>query len=852
VWINFLNGTGVTHTKKEIFMLKKRFVNYCYLIIATIGVAMLLSQSAAFAAVPVVKTVPWVASNPLIPHDTWSGKSIRLKGTSDLQGANIKYSWSFGDGSADTAFAAVADRYALEASHTYTGAVGTIYTATLTVQDTGSAAPNTGTANYFVVIQDKSLSVEVNVAIDEGLWYLHKNMSRSGNYGYWGGYNAVTPTNLNAFFVNGHLETGSVSNPYTETVQRGMIRLFNLLTVSNIGVNATQTYPAPIGTVVVDSNGNGLAIHGGETYTYSTGLYMDAIVASGTPDAVTTSGPANVIGRKYRDIVQDMVDGYAYGQTDAGTWMGGWGYTWNNGNSDNSVNQWAVIGMLAADGWGKNIPNPGDPGVKVPAFVKAANKNSLNNTNATTANCGASNDGAFAYTNEYCYFPWGPYGTTPAGMVQMVFDGISRGNSQWDRTENFIRNNFCNTGNSNQAIREYYYGLFSFTKSMLLSPGGGIQFLKNQPSGANPIDWYAAETSTGAACNGVARKLVGDQLAAGNWGLHNYNGYHTDFSSAWAIIMLNRTVFASGVPVAVITAFPNPAVAGQTINLSGASSYGQGGNAIVLWEWDLDNNGSFETTGLTAAKSYPAVGSYPVNLRVTDSASQTATTTKMLNVNTPPLAPSANAGGPYNFCKDPVGVSIRKWFLDGTGSVNPDNGQHEPGAPGDFIKEYAWELTGDNAFNDKTGATPDVTNFWGVGAYNIQLRVKDNTLLSFPSSGQQDLTSVASTQVVVRASTDPACSCVINLAARAKPTKADLTWTWRASAHHYNVYRGTSDGGPYAKIGVVTVPGLVNTGVYADSGLVNGTTYYYVVREAAANDSELCQSNQASAKPLAR
>ena len=28
-----------------------------------------------WAVPPVVKTVRWVASNPLIPHDTWSGKT---------------------------------------------------------------------------------------------------------------------------------------------------------------------------------------------------------------------------------------------------------------------------------------------------------------------------------------------------------------------------------------------------------------------------------------------------------------------------------------------------------------------------------------------------------------------------------------------------------------------------------------------------------------------------------------------------------------------------------------------------------------------------------------------------------
>jgi hypothetical protein len=61
--------------------------------------AAMLVPVAALAQAPVVKTAPWVASNPIIPHDTWSRKQITLKGTPDVQGANILYTWDFGDGS---------------------------------------------------------------------------------------------------------------------------------------------------------------------------------------------------------------------------------------------------------------------------------------------------------------------------------------------------------------------------------------------------------------------------------------------------------------------------------------------------------------------------------------------------------------------------------------------------------------------------------------------------------------------------------------------------------------------------------------------------------------------------------
>lgn len=810
----------------------KRKTGLISIIVAFILGGLIALPVVSMAAPPVVKTVPWVATNPLIPHDTWSGKPITLKGTSDVQGGNIEFTWDFGDGS-PVATGIVSNMYVIERSHTYSGAAGTVFTARLTVRNTTTG--ETGNKEYYVAIQPQALQVEVNRAIDEGLWSLHKSLRRADNYGYWE-YNYYTedPANLNAFFVNGHLETGAASNPYTETVQRGMRRLFMLLNATGI---STQTYPAPIGTVNPDGNGNGLGIYSPETYTYSGGIFMDAIVASGTPDALTTTGPANVIGRKYRDIVQDMVDGYAYGQTDSGTWMGGWGYGWNYGSSDNSVNQWAAIGFLGAESWG----------ITVPAFVKQANQNSVNNTQATTANCGASYDGAFAYTDNHCYFPWGPYGTTPAGMVQMVLDGIGRGDARWNRTENFIRNNFCNTGQSYEALRSYYYGLFSFTKAMLLYPGGGIQFLANQPGGANPIDWYAAEASAGAQCNGVARTLVNDQLATGDWGLHNAYGYHTYFSTAWAIIMLNRTVFESGNPVAVAEAIPNPGVVGQSITLDGSDSFHQDpAKSIVAWAWDLDNDGAFDdATGPVTSRSFPAVADYPVGLRVTDNVGDTDDTILTVRITLPPIAPTAEANGPYVFCPNAT-----PWYLNGSGSTNPDDGQHEAGRPGDFIREYAWDLDGDGAFDDAFGPTPDATAILsaaGEGDHLIRLRVTDNTATSFPSSGMPDLTDTDSAQVSIKDALDPVCVCLDDLAARAKDGKVQLTWT-HSGAHHYNVYRSLVSGGPYGLIGSTTS----TYSTYLDATVVTGTTYYYVVRPAALNGDELCQSEQVSATPTAR
>jgi hypothetical protein len=235
---------------------------------------------------------------------------------------------------------------------------------------------------------------------------------------------------------------------------------------------------------------------------------------------------------------------------------------------------------------------------------------------------------------------------------------------------------------------------------------------------------------------------------------------------------------------------------------------------------------------------------------VTDNASPEASATTIITVviSLPPLPPTANANGPYNFC-----TNRTPWFLDGTGSSNPDEGQSEIGQPPNTIIAYDWDLDGDGQFDDAASSTPNVTAFYttlGPGSYPAQLRVTDNTAASYPSSGQGNLSDTDSAQVFVRGATDPACACIADFSARPKQNKAELRWTARPGVDHYNVYRGTINGGPYLKIGEVH-PGTAS--FFLDDGpLTLGQTYYWIVREAQANGNESCQSNQATARMTGR
>ena len=62
----------------------------------------------------------------------------------------------------------------------------------------------------------------------------------------------------------------------------------------------------------------------------------------------------------------------------------------------------------------------------------------------------------------------------------------------------------------------------------------------------------------------------------------------------------------------------------------------------------------------------------------------------------------------------------------------------------------------------------------------------------------------------------------------------------------YNVYRSTTSGGPYSKLNGA----LVTVSNYTDTGLTNGTPYYYVVRAENTSAQESGNSNEASAAPV--
>jgi hypothetical protein len=443
------------------------------------GVLLALWGGSALAQ-PVVATVPWVPAQHLIPHDVISGRATRLKGAEIPQNGvyqGVSYRWQYGDG-ADSGWQALANdaaRRVIEGSRTYNGAAGSPFTAVLTICTAANGGGACNSANYRMTIRDNTLTARVNVAIDEGLWYLYKaHNPATGQFspaGSYGGQESSHGAAVNAFFAHGHLETYDPNtNPYVNTVRGGMRFLFSR--VNSYGI-ANKNAGNP------DVNGNGRGASLSNQSIYENGMIMDAIVTSGTPDADVTTGAyaaLQVGGReaRYSDVLQDFVDGYSFAQMDNNRGFpqrGSWNYVWAAGHADNSSSQWAAIGMIPAEReWALTIP----------AFVKSEN-------NQTIRSMWTPGTGTIGYDSAAC--AWGCAATTPSGMVQWIMDGRRSDDPEFALSVRWLADNWGsgpNEANTNLLLG-YTYGLFAGVKALRLSQPAVVTLRR---SNNTEFDWY--------------------------------------------------------------------------------------------------------------------------------------------------------------------------------------------------------------------------------------------------------------------------------------------------------------------------------------------------------------------------
>jgi PKD repeat protein len=167
-------------------------------------------------------------------------------------------------------------------------------------------------------------------------------------------------------------------------------------------------------------------------------------------------------------------------------------------------------------------------------------------------------------------------------------------------------------------------------------------------------------------------------------------------------------------PKASFTMTPSTARPGQTVTFNASGSSYSGGT-IKKYEWDLNGDGTYETTTTTptTTASYATEQSVNIGLRVTDSNGGWDYTTQTLRIGTFPPVAELKASPTTAL----TGQTVK---LDASGST--DQGT---------ITDYKWDLDGSGKYATDTGTTATTTtSFQAVGNHTLGVEVTDDHGLS--------------------------------------------------------------------------------------------------------------------------
>jgi cysteine-rich repeat protein len=421
------------------------------------------------------------------------------------------------------------------------------------------------------------LSVEANIAVDDGLLYLYLNQNANGSW------SAPTCSGTSDFVSKTGLTTQAFENSKTVPVSRpgnygaydpfilkGLNFLFATSAIVDIsghpGSNFNNFSPGEPG---FQRGINPCGAIGTGSEDYAAPMAAAAVESSGTPLAVITVGPAT--GLTYQQYVAEFTDFSAYAQRDnAGqnNGQGGWEYQSNNfvnGGDDESINGWQYFALNGAEvAFGIATINP-----KIKDQVDTS---LVNRQNAVAG----PEFGRFGYRSKAGIGEPAAYAVTCAGLAGVALEELplnkSAGTPNYPASGNPLppANLDSFTEKRDAALAELgrhwaqnatgvsflngnhgnHYAMTHCCRALreVQGPNQCSHTLNNDGTfgGAVGVFNWESNIAPGTITQGYWDFLVGTQQANGRWSTGFFGGCYDDvFDTAAALLCLNRTLFGS-------------------------------------------------------------------------------------------------------------------------------------------------------------------------------------------------------------------------------------------------------------------------------------------------------------------
>jgi len=661
----------------------------------SIAAALLLAASAASAQNLTVVTVPWVAADPEVPHLAYNGHATTFKAIARGGSGTYLVEWDFdGNGVYDTA-SATTNRYDLSSRFTYPNqAVDRRFLAQVRVTSGGQTALGTYPVMVLADVpldpgaaDSRQLQVQRAVAIDDGLWFLHKAMARAGNEEHpltgaqitgWVDdatlRNLATPAFLEALGENLHFAAfpaayvgdlpdpaGNAArwatDPYAEDAARLLNYLLTQMAVVSIPAadeaNGHGTYPeVTLPPIPGTDDGIGLYVgySPGELTNGPLNYTLRALASANLAGHVAQVGDANrVLGRRLEFIAQQLVDGLVWAQNE-GVFAGTWYYT-PNGNADllaefgsGSLDAVAALQQVDRHLSGAGVVTPNLAKARVAAFYQSsARPCASGGTGATyfypsTPACELA--GTAAHVISLGWDGANAFSASDTRLAFPSYNGVTRGQlrSQYDATLTFIGNAFNLTVPGSFGWDAGFVEGADFTRVDGRGDHWSMLLWTRAARAVTPeITLFGANDHARL----FATYLLRNQAADGGWnwaysgvlGSNNDNSMGPRIRAAWAVLTLGRRGIA---PVAwATTSSASPTPEGTAISFTGATFSG----LEAAFHWDFGNGASAD--GAAVAYAYPDNGVYSVTLSV---ASEGGTSSHTIPVFVTNAAPVPDAG----------------------------------------------------------------------------------------------------------------------------------------------------------------------------------------------------------------